>query len=467
MLTIGIDVGTSTVSGVVYDTETEEVKASVTVPGSQYLPTEVPGGAEQSTGLLLTAVREVLEALEQRAPGAGAIAFSTQMHGMVYIDRDLHPLSPLITWEDKRADRPAAEGGGSAGAAAGGLSLAEQITDLTGYPTATGYALATHVYNMRHGLVPEGVWKMVTAGDYCAMRLCKGGGPASGAAGVRGPVMHPQTAASFGLFSVYEGCFDEIALDILDITDVILPEVGEYGLAGYTKDGKAVFFSMGDNQAGFTGAAGEPGDILINVGTSAQISAVLETHGRSVSIARELDLRPYIGSRFLVTGAALAGGSVLRSLNTFLIDVIHSVAPDLRIGADELYGLMDRLAEEAYGAGRAARVDTRFSGTRIDPELRGSITGIGMDGLNLGSLCAGFYYGIVKELYDFYCLMPREIREQARRVILTGNAARKNPILRRIAEDLFGMETVVSPRTEDAAVGAARYAAMCMEHTRE
>ena len=462
MLTIGIDVGTSTVSGVVYDTETKEVRASVTVPGSPYLYTDTPGGAEQSPEVLLSAVKKILAELEEQAPGAGVIAFSTQMHGMLYIDRNGRPLSPLFTWEDKRADQPI-----ETSSLTGNVSLAERISELTGYPTATGYALATHRYNIRNGLVPDGVWKMVTAGDYCAMKICEGGDLekeylVDGDA-VR-PVMHPATAASFGLYSIYEGCFDEIALDILDITDVILPRVGEYALAGHTPDGKEVYYSTGDNQAGFIGAAGQPGDILINIGTSAQISGVLDTHGHSVGIDRELDLRPYMGDRYLVTGAALAGGSVLKALNSVLLEIVRMSDPKSTVTEEDMYVTMERMARTAYSEGKIRKVDTRFSGTRTEPDLRGSVQGLSTENLGFGPLCAGFYYGIVKELYDFYCLMPREVREETGRVIMTGNAARKNPVLLQITEDLFGKKTVLSAWTEDAAVGAARYAALCAEH---
>ncbi len=65
--------------------------------------------------------------------------------------------------------------------------------------------------------------------------------------------------------------------------------------------------------------------------------------------------------------------------------------------ADEtfVYSLMEAAAREP-GCGEALRVETSFNGTRTDPTIRGSITGIGLDNLSLGSLVRGTIDGIVQ-----------------------------------------------------------------------
>ncbi|MFR3321041.1 MAG: hypothetical protein ACLTSZ_07715 [Lachnospiraceae bacterium] len=80
-------------------------------------------------------------------------------------------------------------------------------------------------------------------------------------------------------------------------------------------------------------------------------------------------------------------------------------------------------------------VQTLFRGTRANPSLRGSIDGITMTNLTMGTLVLGFYRGVLTELYEAYQKMDAEPAQG--RLLLCGNALRNNPLLRSLCAELF------------------------------
>lgn len=143
MLAAGIDIGTTTISGAVLDTESGRLLCSLTSPGGEKLE-GAPWAGEQSADDILKKASRMLERLREAVPGTAALGLTGQMHGVVYLDREGRALGPLYTWEDGRGDLPAP----------GGLSWAGELAALSGYEAATGYGLVTHYYNMKNGLVP-------------------------------------------------------------------------------------------------------------------------------------------------------------------------------------------------------------------------------------------------------------------------------------------------------------------------
>ncbi|HEX5945882.1 MAG TPA: gluconokinase [Acidimicrobiales bacterium] len=99
---VGLDVGTT------------GVKASAFEPGSPWRCTVVreypllqpaPDQYVQDPGTLLAAVRDALAECVAAASGAEVVGVSVSagMHGLVALDADGRPLTPLVTWADARA----------------------------------------------------------------------------------------------------------------------------------------------------------------------------------------------------------------------------------------------------------------------------------------------------------------------------------------------------------------------------
>ena len=98
-------------------------------------------------------------------------------------------------------------------------------------------------------------------------------------------------------------------------------------------------------------------------------------------------------------------------------------------------------------------VQTLFRGTLVNPSLRGSIDGITMTNLTMGTLVLGFYRGVLTELYEAYKKMDANPAQG--RLLLCGNALRNNPLLRSLCAELFGREACLTDRKEETATGAA------------
>ena len=94
---------------------------------------------------------------------------------------------------------------------------------------------------------------------------------------------------------------------------------------------------------------------------------------------------------------------------------------------------------EKYGKEAAWKVDTAFSGTRSNPSHRGMIAGIGVENFHPGALTVGVICGILNELHEQYEQMCQLTGKKATRLTGSGNGIRRNPLMRRLAEEMFKM----------------------------
>ena len=442
----GLDIGTTSVSGVIIDTETGSQIASRTVPND----TLVRGPAwmrEQNAGRIIEICRNVLEEFYVMCPDIQRLGLTGQMHGIVYLDSEGKLLGNLINWQDERGNLPYKDG----------LSYAGYLQEKTGYPMSTGFGLTTHFYNTVNHLAPEGAAHICTIMDYLAMLLCD----------EKEPCIHPSNAASLGLFNI-PGCrFDEEKMRAAGMDPAILPRLvkGEE-IIGRMPEGIEVMVPIGDNQAGTFAMLKDPDDILINIGTSSQISMICDT----CSPAGNLECRPYVGGRYLQLYAGLCGGISFALLNQFLRDVCGmfgmqppkgDVFEKMMEEASKVYGGPGNGGAETGGPVPAGlTVSTLFRGKRSAPELRGAVTGINMDNFTPGNLILGFYEGVVDELYESFADALSALPEGKGRLLLAGNALRSNELLRRICAGRFGRETVLLTLKEEAALGCAYLAGM-------
>ena len=81
-------------------------------------------------------------------------------------------------------------------------------------------------------------------------------------------------------------------------------------------------------------------------------------------------------------------------------------------------------------------------------------------------LLGGVLEGMVSELYDKYRTAAAPVREKKDLLVLSGNGMRRNRHLQRMAGRVFGMETRLSRREEEAACGAALAGILAWEEQR-
>lgn len=426
MTVLGLDIGTTTVSAVVV--RDGAVLTAKTLKNDAFLPDRPVWEKAQDVGRITEIALGVVTELREAYPQIERIGLTGQQHGIVYLNAAGEPLSPLYTWQDGRGDLPYD----------GQQSYAARLSALTGYPLATGFGLVTHFYNLCNRLVPENAATFCTIHDYLAMRL----------AGLTVPQLDASDAASFGCFDLEKGCFDLPALERAGIDTAILPPLAKTPCIG--GQDLPVYAAIGDNQASFLGATnGDSGCMLINVGTGSQFSL----HSPTLMTCDGLETRPFPLGGCLLVGSSLCGGRAYALLEQFF----RQVAQMLGSPVESCYDAMSALLEGEPPAD-PVKITPLFQGTRADPTRRAVIENLGTDNFTPRSLLYGMLNGMTEELHAMY----RRYTEQGGQsgaLYGSGNGLRKNPRLRECFERAFGLPLTLSANEEEAACGAAFYAA--------
>ena len=422
MTVIGLDIGTTSLSAAVIDAGDRSSIVTQTRPGPGFLPSDRPWERVQSAASIVSEARDMLDALIDRyAPSA--IGLSGQMHGYVPVDGAGKAVGPLYTWQDARA-----------GLTEEGPSVSDALSQIMRAPVAPGYGLATAVWNARHG-VDRDMAGMATIGAYVGMALTGRGEP----------LLHVSDAASLGGWDLAGRGFEPAAARACHA----LPRaIDGFAWLGQYR-GIPVSVSLGDNQAAVLGATGgDPRCVVVNIGTGSQVCAISDT-----LIEGDFETRPYVGGRWLLTQCGLCGGRAYALFERF-VRACAALA-----GADADRPLYDKLNELAMmTADDGLEADTRFSGTRADPSLRGCYRGIDENNLTPGHLARATLRGIVNEMKAGYDAIAARLDARPARLIGSGNAVRKNAAMRSILSETFGLTLTLGPCEEDAAYGAALFA---------
>ena len=222
---------------------------------------------------------------------------------------------------------------------------------------------------------------------------------------------------------------------------------------GMTREGITVCVGIGDNQASFAGAVSEiESSIFVNVGTGSQISIATK---RNKTNEKLLEIRPFTKETNLYVGSSLCGGKAFALLEKFYHDVLRMAGVQ---SENTLYDAMVYSLKATPYYSEPVRVATQFSGTRINPDERGTIYNISEDNFTPASVTVGVLQGIVDELYLMYTQMKEN--DQHFRLVGAGNGIRRNPVLQNLIFHTFGLPVLVPVHKEEAAYGAALFAAV-------
>lgn len=479
MKAIGLDIGTTTVCGVLVDAKTGELLDAKTLTNDSVIESVHTYERTQDADKILVKCKNILEEYLSEQEDIVSIGVTGQMHGIVYVDENGVAVSPLYTWQDGRGDlccpdiqndiqkkltvtdsetvenidsgNKVADNAEVAKLGNGAITYAAELSKITGYHMASGFGLTTNYYNTKHGLVPEEAKSFCTIPDYVAMSL----------AGEKRPKMHQTMAASLGLYNMEAGDFDRTSVEKAGMNPELLPEVATTSTicGAYTADvekypayaGKTipVAVAFGDNQASFLGSVNQDCKVLLNVGTGGQVSVYSE----ELIKADGIECRPYLKGSYLMAGSSLCGGYSYNLVKRFF-EEIYALAG---VGCPkDIYSIMNRIAGEAAEKEKTLTVDTRFNGSRENPALTGSITGLTVDTFHPGDLAYGVLRGLCEELYQFYNVLPENLKDGSH-FVGSGNGIRKNPLLQKIASDRFRMKLRIPKYAEEAAYGAVLF----------
>ena len=444
-LLLGIDAGTTSVSAAVFDSEAGDIAAVESIPHHASIEGTARLRSEHDLGVVWKAVSDVILRCKRTVHGDGAkkpfavdaVCVTGQMHGFCLLDRDGVAVTPLITWQDRRA-LEIVPGGSSR------LDQYRELTrDLAPASAAPGYAAVNIFCLARDRAIPASAAHFATVHEWLLSRL-------AGRAVAR---TDPTFAHSTGLSAPAGSAWRYDLIDAIAIDPSLFPRIAPAGteigttngtangLAGILRDGIPVFVGLGDNQASFLASAGVS-DISVNIGTGGQISVALETFKEIGG----LDTRPFVDGRYLLVGAPLCGGRAYAILGEFFRETGRLLF-DSTISDDELYDRMRRIAR--FDTEMTCR--TSFAGSRTDPDLLGEISRIGTGDLHPALLAGCFIKGMAYEFGELY----RSMGTPRRGAVASGNTVRNNEPLRKALEEALEIDVRVSDLREEAAVGAA------------
>ena len=474
---IGLDMGTTTVTGVLLDAERGEVLRLVRRRNDAAPAGPAPSTrAEQDPDRLRALALEVLAELAGQRAAVHGISLTGQKHGLLCADAANRPLTPLISWQDQRTAEPLP---------GTHLTTLEQLharlDDLdwqeNGCRIAHGYGAATLFWLVQQGQLPLATHRVCTIAGWLAGQLA--GQP---------PATDPTFAASWGIYHLVEDPGNAAFLDRLGMEAQLLPPVlpsGEtlgvrapevarqVGLPA----GLPIYNALGDTQASFLGAClplpatpPEPSDpadssspgrasahrgadelaraIFLNIGTGGQICWMVPQFQPP---SGAVETRPLLPGRYLRVGASLCGGAAYAWLNRTARTWLSEFG--IEVEEDTVYERLNTLAAECK-PGHGLRVRTTFLGARGDPAIQaGAIEGITLNNMQLGALARATLVGIVEELHalhDTHASQATPYRE----VIAAGGGVQRNPLMPGLIEARFGLPARTPAHQETAAVGA-------------
>lgn len=444
---IGLDIGTSSIKGVLVDAEGHvAARADADYP----LLTPKPGWTEQNPEDWWAAARTVLKRLTGEAEQApDAIGLTGQMHGAVFLDDNGEVIRPAILWNDQRT--------GDACRAIEDAVGAETLRTITGNPALTGFQAPKiiwlrenepeHYARLAHVLLPK---------DYIRYRLS--GTFATDVSDAAGTLLLDLNARDWS---------DDI-LAALDIPREWLPEVHESpeisarvndegarasGIAADTP----IVAGAGDNAAAAVGGGiVASGMALVSIGTSGVVFA----HSNSATPDTTGELHCFchaVPGAYHLMGVSLSSGGSLqwfadrvasdeaavaerlgRNLHGLLADEADTVAP----GADDLYFL-------PYLAGERT--------PHMDANARGAWIGLTLSH-DRRHMVRAILEGVAFSLRD--SLVRIEAQGVTPERLLLGGGGAHSPVWRRIIAAVLDKPVAVQTDQEGPAYGATVLAAV-------
>lgn len=454
---LGIDIGSSKVASVFLNEE-GTIEAVESAPHSADLPSPASRHEQNPERLLEVtwdAVKNLPWKLRQKTK---AIGVTGQMHGILLLDRNRRILTPLITWQDQRClEDP---------------SFLADLSSRTLYPLASGYGCATLAWLIQNNDIPSEARYTATIQDLAVAILC----------GQPKPFMDPTDGASWGLFDLERLKWDQSAVKAAGIPVDWLPEILPCGARAGMLDevmsaalglpqGIPVTVAIGDNQASILSTLNDPEkQLALTLGTGGQISAVLPSNvrmeifgGRQDTDSEKVsggdcrrawkfpfEYRPFPGDRYALVAACLCGGSAWR----WLAESINGWLEELELPTLSEERLYHRLNELGFSAPNqnSLSIQPHFLGERYDASLRGVIKGIDPSNFQLGILAKAVARGIFENLHQ---MLPLSACAGRTEIVASGNALARNPLLTKMASEVFGLPILFKDLREEAACGAA------------
>lgn len=457
---LGIDIGTTTITALVLDTGSGAVVALATMPNQAEItsPADKARGysewdVTQMADAACRCLRTASEQLGNRAEDIAGLGITGQQHGGAIVDDRLQPLTPLINWQDRRTQQPM-PGREQTYLRRAQELVGEDAPQRTGCRLHAGFMATTLLWMRERGVLPErGTACLIM--DYFAGLLTG-----------RTPTTDATCGGSFGVLDLRSADWDMASLAALRLPRSLFPAArpsGErigmltprMGEATGLPAGLPVFGAIGDNQASFLGSVARRRDsVLVNVGTGGQVAGFVE----DFVYDPRLETRPFPRGGFLLVCPGLCGGRTYAAMEQFFRKVGSDVF-DIPEGLP-LYATMNRLAASVPAGAEGLRCEPFFTGTRQDPELRASWTGMSPENFTPAHMARALLEGMARAFHTGYDAIRRHLPAAPQQLVGAGNGMRENAPLAEMVAGEFRLPLLVPRHREEAAFGAALMASV-------
>lgn len=434
---IGLDVGTTTVRASAYAVGGGRVGSAV----RQYpLLHPETGFAEQDPDVVVAAalatVGDLVAGLGQRR--VLALACSAALHGLVGLDADHHPLTPLVTWADDRSREQCASLYAS--------HQAFELHHLSGIPVHTMSPLTKLMWFAQHEpeLCQQVRW-WVGLKDYLVLRL------------TGRLTSEVSSASASGLLGMHSRTWDEGLLELAGIGEHQLAEVypvtatfpltGEAAQACGLPVGLPVVLGAGDGPLANIGAgAMAPGVAALTLGNSGAVRTLAPEPG--VDERGTLFCYALTEDTWVVGGPLSNGGMVL----TWALDLVGA---DLcRDDPDHAHDALVALAE-AIPAGSDGLVMVPYliaeRAPLWDPSLHGTLLGLRRSH-GRGHLVRAAMEGVAMQLAAIVDAFDEVSPITA---VRASGGAFRSPLWGRIVASMVDRPTTVIGESDGPSLGAA------------
>ena len=454
LLSLALDLGTTSIAAIAVDPD-GRVVTRVQRPNTATLPDLPAGHAEQDPQTIRTIVAEVLSELARDLPGTPAgLGLTGQMHGVLLTDSARCPLTPLITWQDRRANESAGtdSNGHPAPSWLETYLAACKDVDLakTGCKPAPGYLAVTLATLIGSDSIPQDATSATFLADWVAAELTD-----------TSIVTDRSNAAASGAFNLMEDCWSGPLLDngriphewmpgVVESGSVIGTLVPEWAAETGLPAGLPICGAIGDNQAAVLGSlpVGEPA-LQINVGTGGQINWPVPEFCHVSS----MDTRYLPQDRFMLVGAGLAGGDAYAWVNQAVSGWLDAFGTPP--SADAIYSQLADSAASVPPDADGLVCEPLFRGTRRQPTARGRLEGITFRNFTPGHVARAVLNGIAEGFAWFFENAGHARPADCVRIVGSGNGMRQNPLLVESIERRFGLPVVLAAHDQEAAFGTA------------
>jgi sugar (pentulose or hexulose) kinase len=459
-IVLGVDLGTTKITSIAIDAGSGDMLAVAYAPNQANVTRDddrAAGYSEWQPDLIvasaLRCLSNVAQQLGPRVNDVAGIGTTGQQHGALLADSDRKAISPLINWQDRRALQRMPNSD-STWLDAARSAIGRDAWQQTGCWLQPGFMAVTLFELARRESLPVNAQAMFIM-DYFVSALTD-----------QLPVTEPSCAGSSGVFDVRARRWSDDAIEALGLSRSLFPEIREANIVagGLTREhaqstglveGTPVFVPIGDHQASFLGSvADRRNSVLVNVGTGAQVAVYTD----DFVFDPPIELRPFPCGGNLLSNVGLAGGWSYQVLEQFFRDVGRDLFE--AESTEKLYEALNRLAEKIPSGADGLACEPKFSGTRLDPTVRGSINGLSPQNFTAGHFARAVLEGMSRSLHGGFQAIHNITSQSPGTLVAAGNGLRENPLLAKIVSEAFGLPLTSTRHREEAAFGAALVASV-------